>query len=159
MTQPDQAALDAVENFSSWIPSPDDISEALRVARRYSPSAFSIHNIRTLIVCAEHAYESTEAFTAGWVAAVRTAAEREWERGRQAGRAEAEAKYAKLVEAADAILIGGNHLASALVSLKCFPSEQQNYEQVFEDFGQPCADMYEAWKRMMAYRNVRDGIK
>lgn len=52
----------------------------------------------------------------------------------------------------DAILTGGNHLASSLINAGCFPAEQQNYEQVLKDFRQPCADMWVAWKAIMDAR-------
>lgn len=53
----------------------------------------------------------------------------------------------------NAILTGGNHLASSLVAAKCFPDEQHDYWQVLSDFGQPCADMWICWKAIMDARS------
>ena len=54
----------------------------------------------------------------------------------------------------DDILTGGNHLASSLIAANCFPAEQRSYEQVLRDFGQPCADMWIAWKAIMDARSL-----
>lgn len=52
----------------------------------------------------------------------------------------------------DDILTGGNHLASSLIHAGCFPDEQRSYDQVLADFGQPCADMWIAWKAIIDAR-------
>lgn len=54
----------------------------------------------------------------------------------------------------DAIIMGGNHLASSLIAANCFPSEQRSYDQVLRDFGQPCADMWVAWKAIVDARDL-----
>lgn len=62
-----------------------------------------------------------------------------------------EAQLRPAVEAklTDDILIGGNHLASALIGYKCFPDLQGSYDTVLATFGQPCADMWVAWRAIM----------
>lgn len=52
----------------------------------------------------------------------------------------------------DAILTGGNHLANSLITANCWPDKQRDYWQVLDDFGQPCADMWIAWKAIMDAR-------
>jgi hypothetical protein len=59
-----------------------------------------------------------------------------------------------LRNAIDQVLIAGNHLASALIVENCHPNEQKSYDQVLEDYGQPCADMWLAWQAIMALRNA-----
>lgn len=58
------------------------------------------------------------------------------------------------------ILIGANHLASSLLAAKCYPDLQADYHSVLSTFGQPCADMWIAWKAIMdlsKYRRMQNG--
>lgn len=50
------------------------------------------------------------------------------------------------------VLIGGNHLANALISLNCMPDKQVDYDSVLVKFGQPCADIWVCWKAIMDHR-------
>jgi hypothetical protein len=47
------------------------------------------------------------------------------------------------------ILVGGNHLASALLAFGCSPADQKNYDSVLAASGQPAADMWIAWRAIM----------
>ncbi len=47
------------------------------------------------------------------------------------------------------ILIGGNHLASALSTYGIYPPMHTSYDLVLEGFGQPTADMWVAWRAIM----------
>lgn len=55
---------------------------------------------------------------------------------------------------AESILIGGNHLASALVGLGCMPDKLADYFSVLRVHGQPCADMWACWKAIMTERDA-----
>ncbi len=59
---------------------------------------------------------------------------------------------AKLIED---ILISGNHLANSLIAAKCMPDLQADYHSVLTTFGQPCADMWVAWKAIMDFSKWR----
>lgn len=50
------------------------------------------------------------------------------------------------------VLIGGNHLASALMFI-ADPLRVGNYDEALELHGQPYADMWIAWKRIMEWRD------
>jgi hypothetical protein len=50
------------------------------------------------------------------------------------------------------LLIGGNHLASSLISYGCLPSDQIDYDQVLHTHGLLCADMWVAWRGIMDLR-------
>lgn len=52
-------------------------------------------------------------------------------------------------ESYERVLIGGNHLASGLISCGCWPNEQRDYAQVLQEHGFLCADMWIAWKAVM----------
>lgn len=47
------------------------------------------------------------------------------------------------------LIIGGNHLASALIEHGIHPTDWVNYDQIIERFGQPWADIWIAWKGIM----------
>ena len=55
------------------------------------------------------------------------------------------------------ILIGGNHLASALLAKGIFPASERktSYDEFLRRYGQPWADIFVAWKAIM---DVRDKI-
>lgn len=56
------------------------------------------------------------------------------------------------------VMIGGNHLASALIGMiggNLPDFRHANYDEILGRFGQPAADMWVAWKAIM---DLRDGI-
>jgi hypothetical protein len=57
-------------------------------------------------------------------------------------------------KAYDAVLIGGNHLASSMSSFGCMPNEQRDYDQVLHGYGLLCADMWVAWRAIMDLRDA-----
>ncbi len=52
-----------------------------------------------------------------------------------------------------AILIGGNHLAAALIAHKINPEAWISYDEIRMGCGQPWADIWVAWKAIMDSRN------
>ena len=53
------------------------------------------------------------------------------------------------------LFIGGNHLASSLLSYGCHPAEQTSYDQVLGQHGLLCADMWVAWRAIMDVREEK----
>lgn len=53
------------------------------------------------------------------------------------------------------VLIGGNHLANLLAIAKCTAGIDEEYDDVLHDYGQPVADVWVAWKAIMALANWR----
>jgi len=51
------------------------------------------------------------------------------------------------------ILVGGNHLATALLSQGITPSSWISYDEILKGCGQPWADIWCAWKAIMDVRN------
>lgn len=60
--------------------------------------------------------------------------------------------------ALERLFIGGNHLASSLLSYGCSPAEQTDYDQVLHQHGILCADMWVAWRAIMDVREETEGI-
>lgn len=58
-------------------------------------------------------------------------------------------------EYTEAVLIGGNHLASALVTLGMDPSAWRSgeYYDVLREFGQPAADIWVAWRAIAEWHS------
>jgi len=66
-------------------------------------------------------------------------------------------KGAELPEEFKNVLIGGNHLASALLGIADpAPYRNADYYTVLEKHGQPYADMWVAWKAIMNFRDYTD---
>ena len=64
--------------------------------------------------------------------------------------------FAQAASSINAVLVGGNHLANALLSTED-PAKYRHaeYNQVLEAHGQPYADMWAAWKAIM---DLRDSV-
>jgi phage-related protein len=54
------------------------------------------------------------------------------------------------------VMIGGNHLASAMQRIGFFPNEVESYDEALNVIGQNFADMWIAWKAIM---DLLDAIK
>jgi hypothetical protein len=59
---------------------------------------------------------------------------------------------------AKAILIGGNHLASAIMAVRD-PATLTTYDEALAKVGQPFADLWVAWRAIMDAREALSGIK
>ena len=59
-----------------------------------------------------------------------------------------------LDEAVEPVLIGGNHLASALWGITD-PLSISNYDDALHKHGQPYADMWVAWKAIMGLAKLK----
>lgn len=70
-------------------------------------------------------------------------------------RTDVDWERAEISKALQGVLVGGNHLASAMLS-ECPPTNFKNYEQALKAQGQPYADMWAAWSAIM---HVRDAIE
>ena len=59
------------------------------------------------------------------------------------------------------MLIGGNHLANALIALRVMPSDYRyaNYDDVLGACGQPATDMWVAWKAAMDLRDCAESAE
>ena len=53
------------------------------------------------------------------------------------------------------VMIGGNHLANRLHALKCTADVTEEYDDVLHDYGHEVADIWCAWKAIMALANWR----
>ena len=56
----------------------------------------------------------------------------------------------------DAVLIGGNHLASSLLNAGIDPVQHwdRSYHAIAACYGQPIADMFVAWRAIINLRNA-----
>lgn len=65
-------------------------------------------------------------------------------------------EIARLTAKRQDVMIGGNHLANALLSLKIDPAalRKSTFDAVLETHGQPAADMWVAWKALMDWRDA-----
>ncbi len=63
-----------------------------------------------------------------------------------------------MTAAEERILIGGNHLASALLTAGMNPPDWRTstYDAVLERFALPTADIWVAWKAIMDWRDGRE---
>jgi hypothetical protein len=59
----------------------------------------------------------------------------------------------------DKVSIGGNHLASALIRLGCYPESYRSYEQVLEYCGEAQADIWLAWKAIIELRDCAHDLQ
>lgn len=55
------------------------------------------------------------------------------------------------------VLTGGNHLASAMIGEGFHPITCHSYAEALEDWGQPLADMWVAWRSIMNLAEYRRG--
>lgn len=64
-------------------------------------------------------------------------------------------------EAEAGVLIGGNHLATALYGLGMIPSDWRvsTYDEVLERFGQPTTDIWACWKAIMDWRDSLGSVR
>lgn len=63
--------------------------------------------------------------------------------------------------AVEDVLIGGNHLASALISLNVDPAQlrESTYQAVAKEHGPLAADMWAAWKAIMDLRFFTEALR
>ncbi len=126
----ERAAADAGRPQPDWMA----LAEAMRAERDADPPLEPYVYVR--VSCLIHWIEQVEA---GAAAARRSAP-------------------LPLTDALKAVGIGGNHLASALITAGCHPSQcrEWSYDAVLERWGQPIADMWVAWKAIMDLRDARE---
>jgi hypothetical protein len=78
----------------------------------------------------------------------------EWEDRCLKAESELAALKRDLREIGNAVLIGGNHLASQLIGHGCMPNNYSDYSQVLESCGQPAADIWAGWNSIMQFREA-----